>query len=136
MEDVRQEVKQILQRKGIENYTMNACRRKYAFELPDVPAEAAYLKLNYSFKGNETDDCFIKKLTSLARNLGYELESSIIGKTFSHVFGCSTGPLEHFIINNDVMGPCWLELKNVSPVESNVSRISTCMFDTESMILL
>ena len=27
--------------------------RKYAFELPDVPAEADYLKVHYSYQGKE-----------------------------------------------------------------------------------
>jgi DNA polymerase alpha subunit A len=51
LKDVRQEIETILERKGIRQWAMTECQRQYAFGLPDVPSEATYLKLNYSFTG-------------------------------------------------------------------------------------
>lgn len=41
------------------------------------------------------------------------------GKTFSRIFGATTGPLEHFLIKRDIMGPCWLDI--AIPAFSNTS---------------
>jgi len=53
MEDVYKELEEI--RKKSTKISFWKCKkvvRKYAFEEPDVPAEADYLKVIYSFKGN------------------------------------------------------------------------------------
>ncbi|CEP11993.1 hypothetical protein [Parasitella parasitica] len=91
MVDVYTEFADLCSKKRITKFASKEVTRKYAFELPDVPAEANYLKILYdyeqpAFSGEEK------------------------GKTFSHVFGASTGPLEHFLIKRDIMGPCWLDI--------------------------
>ncbi|KAI9281846.1 DNA polymerase family B-domain-containing protein [Sporodiniella umbellata] len=91
--DVYDEVSKLFSKTRITKYASKKVSRKYAFELPDVPSESDYLKVLYSYEqpaltGNES------------------------GKTFSRVFGASTGPLEHFLIKRDIMGPCWLEVSN------------------------
>jgi hypothetical protein len=43
------------------------------------------------------------------------------GKTFSRIFGATTGPLEHFLIKRDIMGPCWLDITNAT-----ISGTSVC----------
>ncbi|KAI7858123.1 DNA polymerase family B-domain-containing protein [Circinella umbellata] len=74
--------------------------RKYAFELPDVPAEADYLKVHYSYEEPH-------------------LPENLTGSTFSHIFGSNTGPLEHFLVKRDIMGPCWLKIENAKLSGSN-----------------
>ncbi|KAG1468258.1 hypothetical protein G6F56_003936 [Rhizopus delemar] len=91
--DVYEEVSELFSKNRITKYASKKVSRKYAFELPNVPPESDYLKVMYDYEqptltGNET------------------------GKTFSHVFGAGTGPLEHFLIKRDIMGPCWLDLSN------------------------
>ncbi|KAI8977261.1 DNA polymerase family B-domain-containing protein, partial [Mycotypha africana] len=44
------------------------------------------------------------------------LPYGLYGKTFSKIYGIDTGPFENFVIDRKIMGPCWLELKNVSRV--------------------
>jgi len=34
------------------------------------------------------------------------------GKTFSHIFGINTSPLETLIIQKKIMGPCWITIQN------------------------
>src|SRR6185312_15719237 len=67
--------------------------RKYAFELPDVPKEAQYLKLFYPYSKPA-------------------VEMGTTGETFSHVFGTNTSLFEQFVLWKNVMGPCWLRIKD------------------------
>ncbi|KAG1174483.1 hypothetical protein G6F71_004866 [Rhizopus microsporus] len=91
--DVYAEVSDLFSKHRITKFASKKVTRKYAFELPDVPAESDYLKVLYDYEqpsltGNET------------------------GRTFSHIFGTNTGPLEHFLVKRDIMGPCWLDIQN------------------------
>lgn len=43
------------------------------------------------------------------------------GKTFSHVFGTNIEPLERFIMKRDLMGPCWLDIRNATPSRRSFS---------------
>ncbi|RCH81402.1 DNA polymerase alpha catalytic subunit, partial [Rhizopus azygosporus] len=83
--DVYAEVSDLFSKRRITKFASKKVTRKYAFELPDVPAESDYLKVLYDYERNET------------------------GRTFSHIFGTNTGPLEHFLVKRDIMGPCWLD---------------------------
>lgn len=49
MEDVHGEVNELMSKFRVGMYKMKGCSRKYAFELPDVPKEAEYLKLLYPY---------------------------------------------------------------------------------------
>jgi len=51
MADVYNEVDAIMMKMKVKSYKIKPCTRKYAFELPDVPKEAQYLKLFYPYKG-------------------------------------------------------------------------------------
>ncbi|KAI8366243.1 DNA polymerase family B-domain-containing protein [Blakeslea trispora] len=87
------EVSDLCSQKRITRFASKQVTRKYAFELQDVPAESEYLKVLYdyeqpAFTGEEK------------------------GRTFSRVFGANTGPLEHFLVKRDIMGPCWLDLSD------------------------
>ncbi|KAI8333396.1 hypothetical protein BC941DRAFT_358178 [Chlamydoabsidia padenii] len=93
MESVYSELSAVCTKYRIKKWASKPTTRKYAFEIPGVPHEAEYLKMVYNY--NEP---------ALPENLS--------GATFSHAFGTQTGPLEHFLIKRDIMGPCWLQIKN------------------------
>ncbi|KAI8093308.1 DNA polymerase family B-domain-containing protein [Halteromyces radiatus] len=93
LEDVYGELSDICTKTRIKKWASKATTRKYAFEIPGVPQEAEYLKMVYSYSE-----------PALPENLS--------GNTFSHTFGIQTGPLEHFLIKRDIMGPCWLKIKD------------------------
>ncbi|KAI9317482.1 DNA polymerase family B-domain-containing protein [Dichotomocladium elegans] len=91
--DVQREFQTICNKQKISTFKSKPVMRKYAFELPDVPPESEYLKVHYSYQAPA-------------------LPEDLKGMTFSHVFGANTGPLEHFLVKRDIMGPCWLKVKN------------------------
>ncbi|GAA5813555.1 hypothetical protein MFLAVUS_007037 [Mucor flavus] len=91
--DVYNEVSDVCSKYKISKFASKEVTRKYAFELHDVPAESNYLKVLYDYE-----------------QTAFTGEES--GRTFSHVFGANTGPLEHFLVKRDIMGPCWLDITN------------------------
>jgi len=84
--------------------------RNYAFDLEDVPREVTeYLKIKYP--------------------AAYPaLPSNLSGRTFSRVFGANSSSLENFLLKRDLMGPCWLELRDVALRSSSVSW---CQYEVE-----
>ncbi len=50
MGDVYQEVDEIMSKLQVGMHKIKPCSRKYAFELPDIPKEADYLKLMYPYQ--------------------------------------------------------------------------------------
>lgn len=50
MSDVYTEVGDLCSQKRITKFAVKEVSRKYAFELPDVPAEADYLKVLYDYE--------------------------------------------------------------------------------------
>ncbi|KAI8074574.1 DNA polymerase family B-domain-containing protein [Gongronella butleri] len=97
--DVYEELDAICTKNKIKKWASKPTTRKYAFELAGVPPEAEYMKVVYGY--NEP-----------------ALSETLSGRTFGRVFGTQTGPLEHFLIKRDIMGPCWLQIKN-GKVNSN-----------------
>jgi DNA polymerase alpha subunit A len=93
MMDVYTEVDALMTKMNVGMYKIKACTRKYAFELPDVPKEGQYMKLFYPY-------------TKPA------IEPSTTGEMFSHVFGSNTALFEQFVMWKNIMGPCWLKIKD------------------------
>ncbi|KAL2020351.1 hypothetical protein VTK56DRAFT_8480 [Thermocarpiscus australiensis] len=93
MMDVYNEVDSIMTKMNVDMYKIKACTRKYAFELPEIPKEAQYLKLLYPY-------------TKPAIELGRT------GETFSHVFGTNTALFEQFVLWKNIKGPCWLKIRD------------------------
>ncbi|PHH62526.1 hypothetical protein CDD81_6912 [Ophiocordyceps australis] len=91
MMDVCNEVDTLMSDMKVPVYKMKRCRRKYAFELADIPKEAEYLKLLYPYTQPIMD-------------------MNTKGKTFSHVFGTNTALFEEFVVWRKIMGPCWLRI--------------------------
>ncbi|KAL2264030.1 hypothetical protein VTK26DRAFT_3334 [Humicola hyalothermophila] len=94
MMDVYNEVDGIMTKMNVGLHKIKACKRKYAFELPDIPREETqYLKLLYPY-------------TKPALELG------TTGQTFSHVFGTNTALFEQFVLWKGIKGPCWLKIED------------------------
>jgi DNA polymerase alpha subunit A len=92
MTDVSDEVEDVMSKHHVSMHKIKGCTRKYAFELPDIPREADYVKLLY----------------------GYDkmpLSADLTGETFSHVFGTNTSLFEQFVLLKHIMGPCWLNIQ-------------------------
>ena len=49
LEDVRKELAELAGRYGVPRFGCRVVSRKYAFEIPDIPTEADYLKMVYEF---------------------------------------------------------------------------------------
>ena len=95
MMDVYNEVDAIMTKMNVGMHKIKACNRKYAFEMPDIPKEAQYLKLFYPYS---------KPL----------LDMNTSGETFSRVFGTNTALFEQFVMWKNIMGPCWLKLEDAN----------------------
>jgi DNA polymerase alpha subunit A len=108
MNDVYNEVSELMSKNRVGSFKIKPCSRKYAFELPDIPKEADYLKLLYPYD---------KQL----------LSTDTTGETFSHVFGTNTSLFEQFVLWKNIMGPCWL---NIEGADFNaVTNASWCKLE-------
>ncbi|KAI0911574.1 hypothetical protein F4823DRAFT_560852 [Ustulina deusta] len=93
MMHIYSEVDEIMTKMKVGMHKIKACNRKYAFELPGIPREAQYLKLLYPYTKPQ-------------------IAAEITGETFSHVFGTNTALFEQFVLWKNIMGPCWLKIKD------------------------
>lgn len=91
--DVYAEFDGIRKRNQIGSWRAKFESRKYCFETPGIPAESDYLRVRYPYDQPT-------------------LPANLSGKSFSHVFGTNTSALETFILEQNLMGPCWVEIKN------------------------
>ncbi|KAJ8101126.1 hypothetical protein POJ06DRAFT_89105 [Lipomyces tetrasporus] len=104
MQDVYSEVSRLFSKDKVE-WRSKPCERKYAFDLPDIPHQSSYLMVLYPYTSRQ-------------------YSPDLKGDTFSHVFGTGTGLFEQFVLMRRVMGPCWLELKDVET--KSVANSSWC----------
>lgn len=110
MSDVYEEVDTLMSKHRVSMHKIKPCTRKYAFELPDVPKEADYLKLLY----------------------GYDkmpLATDLTGETFSHVFGTNTSLFEQFVLWKTIKGPCWLKIEGAD--FKSVTNASWCKLELQ-----
>jgi DNA polymerase alpha subunit A len=110
MQDIQEELKGVmsplLPKLEGQGYKCKPVERNYAFELPEVPREKSkYLKVVYSAKYKAPDQHTCDRG----------------GSTFKRIFGGSTPAIENFLLKRDLMGPCWLQIRNVQGVPSPVS---------------
>ena len=56
MQDVYQEVDELMTKLQVDMHKIKPTSRKYAFELPDIPKEADYLKLMYPYSSKSFYD--------------------------------------------------------------------------------
>jgi len=93
MSHVYDEIDTLMSKMKVTTRKVKPCTRKYAFELPDVPKEAEYLKLLYPYDKNA-------------------LPADLQGETFSRVFGTNTALFEQFVMWKNIMGPCWINIQD------------------------
>ncbi|KAG9246225.1 hypothetical protein BJ878DRAFT_565978 [Calycina marina] len=94
MKDVYEEVDGLMGKMRVGIHKIKPCTRKYAFELPGIPKEGEYLKLLYPYSKPQLQP------------------DNHTGSTFSHVFGANTPLFEQFVLWKNIMGPCWLTIKD------------------------
>jgi len=51
----------------------------------------------------------------------YSLSPSIVGKSFSRVFGTRSSATERLLLDRGFKGPCWLRIENPTPMENKTS---------------
>ena len=110
MGDVYQEVDEVMSKLRVGMHKIKPCSRKYAFELPDIPKEADYLKLMYPYAKPA-------------------LSVDMKGDTYSHVFGTNTALFEQFVLWKQIMGPCWLKIDEAEFAPLN--NASWCKFEIQ-----
>ncbi|KAJ1969756.1 DNA-directed DNA polymerase alpha catalytic subunit pol1 [Dispira parvispora] len=105
--DVYQELQAMFAASRISRWRSKAVTRKYAFELPNVPAETTYLKVPYPYREPP-------------------FKGPLEGRTYSHVFGAHTSALETLITKRRMMGPCWLKIQGVT---LHAPQVSWCQLE-------
>ncbi|KAK3078002.1 hypothetical protein LTS18_008688, partial [Coniosporium uncinatum] len=110
MTDVYEEVDGLMSKLRVGMHKIKPCSRKYAFELPNVPKEADYLKLLYPYDKPA-------------------LPTDLKGETFSHVFGVNTALFEQFVLWKNIKGPCWLKIEGAD--FNAVSNSSWCKLEAQ-----
>lgn len=110
MGDVYQEVDELMTKLRVSMHKIKPCSRRYAFELPDIPKEADYLKLMYPYDKPA-------------------LPVDLKGETFSHAFGTNTALFEQFVLWKRIMGPCWLKFDEADL--NPVNNASWCKFEVQ-----
>lgn len=111
--EVYAEVKEILRKhcgSGRSEFGAKPVKLNYAFEEPGVPREPTdYLKV---------------VLSPTAK----PLDPRLSGRTFSRVFGTHAPCLENFMLERDLMGPCWLRIRDpqVQP-----TALSWCAYEVK-----
>ncbi|KAI1155061.1 hypothetical protein F4825DRAFT_409444 [Nemania diffusa] len=117
MQDVYSEVDDIMTKMNVGMHKIKACDRKYAFELPGIPREAQYLKLLYPYTKPP-------------------IAAETTGETFSHIFGTNTGLFEQFVLWKNIMGPCWLKIKDAdfgSLKNSSYAKLEVAVSDPDTI---
>lgn len=110
MGNVYEEVDSLMSKMKVGMHKIKPCSRKYAFELPNIPREADYLKLLYPYDKPA-------------------LPMDIRGETFAHVFGTNTSLFEQFVLWKNIMGPCWLKID--APDFGPVKNSSWCKLEVQ-----
>lgn len=95
--NVYEEFNQYANKNGITKFRSNKVSKYYAFEREGVPKFSEYLEVRYSATYPPMDPDYV-------------------GDTIEHVFGISTNALELMLIERNIKGPCWLDVKRPLPV--------------------
>lgn len=96
--DIEEEIISLSTKYQWKDVQISCVQRRYAFEVPNIPVEADWIKVRMSFSSSFTKEEEIRA----DRGGG--------GRTFSHCFGIGTGPLELLLLKSKLMGPCWLRI--------------------------
>nr|XP_033339559.1 DNA polymerase alpha catalytic subunit isoform X1 [Megalopta genalis] len=92
MEEVYKEFNQFANKSGIKEFRCSTVTKHYAFEQEDTPLVSEYLEVRYSAQYPA-------------------MPSDYTGSSIERVFGTTINPLELLIIERNIKGPCWLDVK-------------------------
>ncbi|KIJ65181.1 hypothetical protein HYDPIDRAFT_27902 [Hydnomerulius pinastri MD-312] len=115
--DVYDDFDRIRRKLGIKGWKARWVKRKYAFDVADVPKEAEWMKVLYSYDEPQVpmDAC---------------------SPNISKIFGANTSIFELFVLKRKIMGPCWLTLKNVVVENQGISwcKLEASVSDPKDVI--
>lgn len=104
MKDVYKEFDEYANKMRIMEFNSKEVKKHYSFEKEGTPKTSDYLEVRY--------------------NIMHAIQPSIlITRAIEHVFGTTVNALELLLIEQKIKGPCWLDIKNVSPI---AGRFSWC----------
>lgn len=96
MEDVYKEFDEHANKMRIMEFNCKEVKKHYSFEKEGTPKTSDYLEVRY--------------------NARYPtINSDYSGQAIEHVFGTTVNALELLLIERKIKGPCWLDIKNISP---------------------
>ncbi|XP_054015194.1 DNA polymerase alpha catalytic subunit [Hylaeus anthracinus] len=111
MEDVYKEFNEFANKSGIKEFRCSTVTKHYAFEQEGTPAQSEYLEVRYS-----------AHYPAMAPDY--------TGPSVERVFGTTVNSLELLLIERNIKGPCWLDIKCPLPtgVQTSWSKIKVnCM---------
>ncbi|KAL4066177.1 hypothetical protein J3A83DRAFT_4433487 [Scleroderma citrinum] len=101
-QDVYDDFDRIRRKMSIKSWKARWVKRKYAFDMKDVPKEADWMKVLYSFEEPQ-------------------IPMDACSPNIHKIFGTNTSIFELFVLKRKIMGPCWLVIKNVNVDPSGIS---------------
>ncbi|KAI6139794.1 hypothetical protein BKA82DRAFT_955077 [Pisolithus tinctorius] len=101
-QDVYDDFDRIRRKLGIKAWKARWVKRKYAFDMKDVPKEAEWMKVLYSYEGDQ-------------------IPMDACSPNIFRIFGTNTSIFEIFVLKRKIMGPCWLVIKDVNIDASGIS---------------
>ncbi|XP_043480820.1 DNA polymerase alpha catalytic subunit isoform X1 [Leptopilina heterotoma] len=99
MEDVYDEFNNYAGRNGIKEFRSMKVTKNYSFEREGTPKTAEYMEVRYSASYPQ-------------------LDASYSGRAIEAVFGTSVNALEYLLIERNIKGPCWLDIKCPTVVDN------------------
>ncbi|KAG7205801.1 hypothetical protein KM043_007746 [Ampulex compressa] len=125
MEDVYKEFNQFANKSGIKEFRCNKISKYYAFEQEGTPKYAEYLEVRYSANYPA-------------------MSSDFSGTAIERIFGTTINALELLLIERNIKGPCWLDIKSPLPtgaqtswctIKANCMKMENISVCTESQAL-
>lgn len=115
--DVEEEINELSLKYQWKDLSISCVKRRYAFEVPNIPIEADWIKVRMKFPSSFSKEI---ELRNDGENGGHG------GRTFSHCFGIGTGPLELLLLKSKLKGPSWLKISSftISKINPNHYTIS------------
>lgn len=96
MEDVYKEFDEYANKMRIMEFNCKEVKKHYSFEKEGTPKTSDYLEVRY--------------------NARYPvIDANYSGPAIERVFGTTVNALELLLIERKIKGPCWLDIKNISP---------------------
>ncbi|KAF9219738.1 hypothetical protein BS17DRAFT_760418 [Gyrodon lividus] len=100
--DVYDDFERIRRKLGIKSWKARWVKRKYAFDVSDVPKETEWMKVLYSYEESQ-------------------IPMDACSPNIYKIFGTNTSIFELFVLKRRIMGPCWLTIKSAVVENQGIS---------------